>query len=222
MMMRSLSRSMQDYVKAIYLLTRNGAASTTDIATRLSIAPASVTAMLKRLSELQLVHYESYRGVELTHAGVKIALELIRHHRLLELYLAEALGYSWDKVHDEAEQLEHHISEEFEDRIATILGDPSYDPHGDPIPTKDGRMPPTVTERLADANVRETVVIRRVNSHDRQLLQTLAEEGVGLHTSVRVLERNDEGGLTIAVGRKKITLSRKAVENIYVERPAAA
>src|SRR5438105_1463282 len=134
-----ISDHMQDYIKAICQLGAGGAeVSTSAIAERLDVSPASVTNMLKKLAELRLVRHLPYQGVELTASGRKVALEVIRHHRLLELYLAESLGYSWDQVHAEAEKLEHHISEEFEDRIAASLGNPTLDPHGDPIPTRGG------------------------------------------------------------------------------------
>lgn len=218
-MTRALTQSMQDYVKAIYGLTRSGPASTNDIARKLSVSAASVTSMIKKLHELKLVRHTSYRGVALSHAGTMVALEILRHHRLLELYLNEALGYAWDEVHAEAEKLEHHISEDFEDRIAKVLGDPSYDPHGDPIPTKDGRMPPTVSERLADANINESVVIRRVSSHDAAMLRMLTSHGLLLNTTLRVALRDaDTGALVVLHGKRRITLDREITENIFIER----
>ena len=136
-----LSHSIEDYLKAIYELQLGGCTvSTSALARRLGFTSASVTGMLKKLAAqaAQLVKYRRHRGVVLTPTGEKIALEIIRHHRLIELYLMEALGYSWDEVHAEADKLEHVISESFEDRIATFLGDPDVDPHGEPIPTKEG------------------------------------------------------------------------------------
>lgn len=140
---RNLSYSIEDYLKAIYELQQhNSPVTTTVLADRMGYAPASVTGMLKRMSinSPVLVKYKSHKGVVLTSIGEKIALEIIRHHRLIELYLIEALGYNSDQVHDEAEKLEHVISEDLEDRIAVFLGDPSVGPHGEPIPTKDGRI----------------------------------------------------------------------------------
>lgn len=213
------SQNMQDYLKAILLLGKDGAAITTDIASRLAVSPASVTSMLKKLNELKLVRHEAYHGVTLTHAGRKIALEILRHHRLIEAYLAEALGYTWDEVHAEAEKLEHHISEDFEDRIAKILGDPQYDPHGDPIPTKDGKIPPTPTERLSDANRDDAVVVRRVASHDNSLLRLLSHHGIGIGSQLRLLSRNEEDR-TISVRhlKKNVHLSLAVCEHIYIER----
>lgn len=217
--MKPLSHNIEDYLKAIYLFTRDGAASTSDIAAQLDVSPASVTGMLKKLDEVGLVRYESYKGVTLTHSGRKVALEIIRHHRLIETYLAEALGYKWDEVHDEAERLEHHISEELEDRIAKLLGDPLYDPHGDPIPSKEGKMPPDVTERLSDADINETVIVRRVASHDQELLRRLSSHNITLGTQLKLISREEQNKtLTIKVGRTLIELDINSCEHIFVQR----
>ena len=137
----ALTDAIQDYLKQIYKLQDESERVTvTALARAQGVAPASASAMVKKLAALELLHHAPYRGVALTPAGERVALEVIRHHRLLELYLAESLGYSWDRVHDEAEKLEHHISEEFEDRIAASLGNPTRDPHGDPIPTRAGEL----------------------------------------------------------------------------------
>ena len=136
-----LSEAVENYLKAIYEIEQDsGRVTTNALAERMVVKPASVTGMIKKLAEgkPRLVDYERHRGVSLTPAGRRIALEVIRHHRLIELYLQQSLGYAWDEVHDEAEKLEHVISEEFEDRIAEMLGDPEFDPHGDPIPAKNG------------------------------------------------------------------------------------
>lgn len=210
---------MQDYLKAILLISKDVTASTSEIAHKLEVSPASVTSMIKKLDELKLVHHESYRGVALTHAGRKIALEILRHHRLIETYLSEALGYSWDEVHAEAEKLEHHISEDFEDRIAKVLGDPLYDPHGDPIPTKDGKLPPTFSERLIDANRDDAVIVRRVSSHDNTLLRLLTHHGIGIGSHLRLLSRNEEERtLTVRHVKKSVQLSLAVCEHIFIER----
>ena len=139
---RELTAAVQDYAKAIYTLeSRDGAASTTDLATLLEVRPASVSGMLRKLSALGLVEHERYRGVRLTERGRRVALEVIRHHRLLELYLAQTLGLHVDDVHDEADRLEHVISEELEARIDRALGYPTHDPHGDPIPDANLQWP---------------------------------------------------------------------------------
>src|SRR3990172_755566 len=151
--MEKLSPQMQDYLKTIYLLEgRPGGASTSGIAQALGVRPASVTGMLKKLAELKLVRHVPYQGAHLMRRGERIALEIVRHHRLLEVFLVETLGYTWDEVHAEAARLEHAISEDFEDRLAARLGDPQIDPHGDPIPAKDGSLPappPTTLSTLA-------------------------------------------------------------------------
>ncbi len=215
----NLSKNMQDYLKAILLLSKEDAAATTSVASHLGVSPASATAMIKKLAALKLVDHQSYKGVTLTHAGRKIALEILRHHRLIETYLAEALGYPWDEVHEEAERLEHHISEEFEERIARVLGHPQYDPHGDPIPTKDGRMPPTPSDRLSDCDVRDAVVVRRVSSHDPAMLRLLAENGIGIGCALRVLQRNEEQRtITVRNRRTEVVLSLPVCQNIFVDR----
>lgn len=215
----NLSQSVEDYIKAIFVASKGDSASTTEIAERLGVSPASVTGMLKKLKGLKLVEYESYKGVRLTHAGRKVALEVIRHHRLIETYLAQALGYEWDEVHDEAERLEHHISEEFEDRIAKVLGDPQYDPHGDPIPSKDGKVPPVSRERLSDAEIGEAVTVRRVTSHDKPTLRFLREQGIGIGTKLRVANRDEDAGLiTVKRDRTSIELSEVLCRTIFIER----
>src|SRR6266487_2071319 len=145
-----MSSAVEDYAKAIYALQRRGggAVSTNALAERLGVTAASASGMVKRLDELGLVSHEPYRGVRLTPSGLRLALEVIRHHRLLELYVAEQLGVPWDRVHEEAEVLEHVLSEELEELIAINLGDPTHDPHGSPIPTRDGHIDESSTESL--------------------------------------------------------------------------
>src|SRR5437763_9444018 len=146
----SISAAVEDYAKAIYALqtAAHGPVSNNALAGRLGVTPASASAMVKKLGNLGFVEHVPYRGVELTAAGTKVALEVLRHHRLLELYLAESLGLPWDRVHDEAEVLEHVLSEELEELIAAKLGHPTHDPHGDPIPTRDGRIVEAVSTPL--------------------------------------------------------------------------
>src|SRR3990172_2228408 len=163
--METISHTVEDYLKAIYGLQEDaGKVSTNALAEKLGVSPASVTGMVKKLAEdrPRLVDYEKHHGVTLTPAGRKIALEIIRHHRLIELYLQQALGYSWDQVDAEAEKLEHVISEEFEDRIAAMLGQPEYDPHGDPIPTKEGIIAAPAGERLTDLTAGQRGRVARV------------------------------------------------------------
>ncbi|QXD17226.1 metal-dependent transcriptional regulator [Rhodocaloribacter litoris] len=201
-----LSQAVEDYLKTIYKLQGDGAASTTDIARALEVSSASVTNMIKRLAQMGLAEYQSYKGVTLTRAGEKIALEIIRHHRLLETYLKEILGYSWDKMHEEAEHLEHHISEEFESRIEEMLGYPTHDPHGDPIPTRDGRIAEPPGHPLAGFEAGRTVVVRRVADGDPELLTYLETLGLLPHARVEIVEKAPfNGPITVRVeGRQEI------------------
>ncbi|HET8864922.1 MAG TPA: metal-dependent transcriptional regulator [Gracilimonas sp.] len=190
-----LSQSIEDYLKAIYVLQSEGkTATTTRIANALDVSSASVTNMLKRLAKMKLLDHESYKGAKLTPAGIKIALEVLRHHRLLELYLKEIMGYSWDEVHDEAENLEHHISEQFEDKIAELLNHPTHDPHGDPIPSKDGVMPEMAQLSIADAKENVSYIIGRVKDQDPELLRYLEKIGVIPGVKIKVLEKTPFNG----------------------------
>ena len=204
-----ISHAVQDYAKAIYSLSRRGVDSvaTSALADRLSVSPASASAMVKRLAELGFVSHEPYKGVALTPAGEKLALEVIRHHRLLELYLSEALGMPWDRVHDEAEVLEHAISEELSDLIAEKLGDPTHDPHGDPIPTRDGRIEEQVTRSLADSQPGDRVVLARVSDSDPAMLRYLGERGIEPGTALEVVGREPFGGpLNVRVEERNVPL----------------
>lgn len=176
-----LSESIQDYLKAIYELSSNGLpTSTNQIAERLSVAPASVTGMLKRLAAADppLVDYQKHHGVQLTEEGRRVSLQIIRNHRLIELFLVNILGYTWDEVHDEAERLEHAVSFRFGERLARLLGEPDFDPHGDPIPDRDLHLPAVKTIRLSEAKVGQRVVVRRVNTSDSALLRYLGGLGI--------------------------------------------
>jgi DtxR family transcriptional regulator, Mn-dependent transcriptional regulator len=185
------SESTENYLKTIYLIQeeQNGLpVSTTLLASRLGVANASVTGMIKRLAstEAKLVEYERYGGVTLSPSGLKAALEIIRHHRLIESYLSQMLGYPWDKVHEEAERLEHAISEEMEDRLASALGYPSTDPHGDPIPDRDGNFVLPLYTSLLELPDGQTGEIRRVVAQEPEILRYLSELGLVLSTQVQV------------------------------------
>jgi DtxR family transcriptional regulator, Mn-dependent transcriptional regulator len=217
--MAILSQAVEDYLKTIYKLSESEAASTNAIAKALNVSGASVTNMLKRLAEMQLVNYTSYRGVTLTDAGRKIALEVIRHHRLLELYLLEVLGYSWDKVHDEAEYMEHHISEEFEEKIAAMLGNPTHDPHGDPIPTKEGLLPENTLVPLTDIASGETVTVKRVSDESPELLRYLAEIGLVPHAEVQLVSTAPfNGPITLRLGDKEAIIGPDVAKNVFVKQ----
>jgi DtxR family transcriptional regulator, Mn-dependent transcriptional regulator len=188
--------AVEDYSKAIFALESRGEepVSTNALAERLSITPGSVSAMLRRLDELGLITHIPYRGVRLTADGRRIALEVIRHHRLLESYLSEALGMPWDRVHAEAEVLEHVLSEDLEALIAAKLGHPTVDPHGDPIPTAELELDEPHTERLEGLEPGETGLLVRVSDSDPQMLRYLAEHGITLGTRVEVADRQPFGG----------------------------
>src|ERR1700690_733527 len=187
----SLTDSIQDYLKVIYELTESGeAASTSALATRLHIAPASVTGMMQKLSSTRpaLVEYRKHQGVMLTAAGKRAALEVIRHHRLIEAWLVQTLGYSWDEVHKEAEKLEHVISEEFEERIASAMGYPLRDPHGELIPTPELRMPQDQGVALAKLKPKQEEYILRVHAQATGFLKHLEELGLLIGVRVKTLE----------------------------------
>lgn len=215
-----LSESVQDYLKSIYRLQRDAErVSTNALAARLGVAAASATGMLKRLAELRLVEYEPYQGVRLTPAGEKIALEVIRHHRLLERYLTEAMGYEWDQAHVEAERLEHAISEEFEDRMSALLGDPKLDPHGNPIPTKDGAVAACSRLRLSDVPGGQAVRVERIDDEDADVLRRAAELGLTPQAELVVVRQGQDGPAVLPPqGRSggPISVGRYLASRIYV------
>ena len=194
--MSASSPAIEDYSKAIYALEQRGRepVSTNALAERLGVTPASASGMVKRLGELGLVTHQPYRGVSLTDAGRRVALEVIRHHRLLELYLVQDLGVPWDRVHQEAEVLEHVLSEEVEELIAAKLGHPTHDPHGDPIPTADLTIdePPTDSLDSLPARARGTFV--RVSDSDPEMLRYLADRGIAPGDAFEVVDRQPFGG----------------------------
>src|SRR5918995_6493216 len=175
---RSPSASVGDYLKAIWECAEEGTASTKDVAERLSFSYASVTNMFARLGEMGLVEYERYHGASLTEEGLSEALRLVRRHRLIETFLLEQLGYSWEDVHEEAEKLEHAISNTFTEHLAALLGHPAHDPHGDPIPAVDGTLEPDGSFPLAAVAVGQRVVIARVGHETTPMLTYLGERGL--------------------------------------------
>lgn len=210
---------VEDYLKVIYALRESGGgrASTSAIAERMGVSAASATSMMQKLAEMKLVDYVPYKGVSLSEAGEKVALEVIRHHRLLELYLAEALGYTWDAVHDEAERLEHVISEEFEDRIDAMLGHPTTDPHGDPIPPKSGEMPAAEVRPLSEVPTGESVVVRRVDDRDGEVLRRLASLELVPGARVTVIARARAGGkITIERGDGTVDVGESVAARVFV------
>ncbi len=213
-----LSQAVQDYLKTIYKLQEHGLVSTTEIAKEMDVSGASVTGMLKRLASMALVDYNSYKGVKLTEAGEKIALEIIRHHRLLELYLKEIMGFSLDKVHEEACRLEHYISEEFSEKINEMLGYPEFDPHGHPIPSKNGKMPKEDYLPLTEINAGTKVEIKLLIDSDTELLGYLEEKGLLPNTELKIIEKQPfSGPLTIVFNDKKEIIGHEVAKNIYVQ-----
>ncbi len=206
---RSPSSSVGDYVKAVWEIAGTGAASTKDVAARLSVSPASVSNMFVRLQEMGFVEYERYRGASLTGRGREEALRLVRRHRLIETFLLEHLGYSWREVHGEAERLEHVVSDGFTERLAEFLGHPAQDPHGDPIPAADGTLEPDDSFPLSEAASGRRVRIHKVSDDDSSVLDHLSKHGLvpGRLLSVRevrgldgVVTVEDEEGGSHALG----------------------
>jgi DtxR family Mn-dependent transcriptional regulator len=206
---RALSRSVEDYLKAIYGLSGcSESVSTSAIADALDIQPASVTGMVKRMAEWGLLEHLPYKGVVLTEPGTREALRVLRRHRILETYLCERLGFSWDDVHDEAERLEHAASDHLIEQMATALGSPSHDPHGSPIPTPSGDIEDTVLSTLADARPGARLVIRSVRDEDGQALRSMAATGTLLTGSVEFAVENGSPG--------KGSVSREVAHHVYV------
>lgn len=218
--LRGTSQAVQDYLKAIYKLQQEECpVPTTAIAQRLDLSSGAVSKMLKHLAELRLVEYSRYQGVELTETGQKIALEVIRHHRLLELYLVEALGVPWDRVDAEAEVLEHVLSEELEERIATALGNPTRDPHGDPIPDLDGSVEDRTRTRLADLPTDTHARVLRVPDRDPRLLRYLGEIGLVPEAMVHVVRREPLDGpihIRLNASTTRHVIGRDTAERISV------
>ncbi len=218
---QTLTVSIQDYLKNIYELTENGeSASTNALAEKLDVKPGSVTGMLQRLASTKpaLVEYQKHQGVTLTKEGRKVALEVIRHHRLLEAWLVQTLGYSWDEVHEEAERLEHVISEDFERRIAAAMGNPARDPHGEPIPTADLKMPFDESTPLSALRPNQTATIKRVKAYDAELLRHLESLGLVPGAQIEVTGYSPfDHNLTIKIGRKTTVLGLTITNKIFIE-----
>lgn len=190
-----LSSSIGDYLKTIWLLSRSGAAATGDIARELGVTAPSVSGMLGRMSGLGLVHYQPYRGAELTDEGRREALRLVRRHRLLETFMISQLGFGWDEVHAEAELMEHVVSDDFTERLAIHLGQPEFDPHGDPIPRADGSLPTAPDAPLADLPSGARFTVHRVLSQDAEVLSYLEQSGIAPGTVLSLVSREPGGRL---------------------------
>jgi len=218
---------VEDYLKTIYELERiTGAAMTNDIAGRLSVAPASVSGMVRRLADQGLLEHEKYKGVRLTEEGRRVALGTIRRHRVIETYLTQRLGYPWDMVHEEAERLEHAASDELIDRMAAALGEPTVDPHGAPIPTREGEIHEGETTTIADLAEGESARIVRVSDDNPELLRYLDEIGLTLGTGITLVSRAPfDGPLFLRIERDGVCGERAigptVAAAIRVERCAA-
>ena len=222
-MRENLTRVIEDYLKTIYDLTSsNDRASTNQIAERMGVTPASVTNMIQKLAATDppLLDYRKHRGVKLTPEGEKVALEIIRHHRLLEMFLHQTLGYSWDEVHEEADRLEHVISENLEERIATSLGDPRHDPHGDPIPTRELHLPESSEEMLSLVRPSQVVVVQRVRDTDPELLRYLSEMGIEPEAQLKVVDYSPfDNNLSVQIGGRAepVVLGLRVTSQVFVE-----
>jgi DtxR family Mn-dependent transcriptional regulator len=223
-MEEKITQTVEDYLKVIYeITTTEQRASTNQIAETLGITPASVTGMIKKLAETEppLVDYQRHHGVTLTEKGVDKALEVIRHHRLLEMFLHQILGYDWDEVHTEADRLEHFISEEFEERIAQVLGNPMYDPHGHPIPTRDLKLPESKAQQLSLLRPGQKAMISKVNDSNSDLLRYLSDLGLIPKANIIILDYSpfDKNiQLQVVDGeRKPIVLGPDITRQIFVE-----
>lgn len=213
-----LSPATEDYLKALYRLGPEEPVATNALAGELGVSAPSATEMLKRLAEQDLVHRKPYKGATLTKKGTKVALEVVRHHRLLELYLKEVMGYSWDELHEEAERLEHHISETFENKIDELLGHPTRDPHGHPIPSRDGDAEEIATDRLADLEAGDRAVVCHLADEDPALLGHLEERGLMPGAALEVTGAEAfEGPLTVRVeGDEPQLVGRVVAMSVFV------
>ena len=221
---RLLTESIEDYLVTIYRLSRGGhgeRVTTSAIAQALDVSAPSVTSMIqKKLTDLGLVDYARHRGVTLTATGERIALQILRHHRIVELFLAQELGLPWDQIHDEANRLEHAMSPMLVERIAALLGDPRVDPHGDPIPRRDGTIERPGLTPLYDVPPGQTVVVRRISDQSPEVLRYLGQIGLVPGTSVAVLSQAPlDGPLTVRVGEKRQALGRELATIVLVAPP---
>jgi DtxR family Mn-dependent transcriptional regulator len=219
-----MTATVEDYLKAIYEIERaNGAASTNEVAEALAVRPASVSGMVQRLAGQGLLRHEKYRGVNLTADGRRAALKTLRRHRIIEAYLTERLGYPWDRVHEEAERLEHAASDELIDRMASALGDPKTDPHGAPIPTRDGEVDETLHRAMSEMETGEHARMVRVNDEDAELLRYLATLELRPGAEVTVVERAPFGGpMTLRVDGTVYVIGRELAAKLFVERVGEA
>lgn len=214
-------QAIEDYLKTIYSLAlEETPVSTSRLAEAREVRPASATGMIRRLAKLNLVHYEKHRGVTLTDEGERVALEVLRHHRLIEAYLIEALGFTWDEVHEEADVLEHVISEKLEERIAAALGNPKFDPHGAPIPTKELTIPVVIGRNLTTLPLNTPATITRIlHDDDPDLLRHLTELGITLNAQIEIIEKAPlDGQFTLCIDGTTQIVGFRVAADIMVSR----
>lgn len=214
-------QAIEDYLKTIYMLEHEESpVSTSRIAAARDVKPGSATSMIQRLHKFNLVVYKKHYGVTLTEAGREIALEVLRHHRLVELYLMEALGFSWDEVHEQADILEHVISEKLEERMAAALNYPEFDPHGDPIPSKEGVMTQVDNKPLAKLEAGDSAVVSRIpDDTNGKLLRYLADLGLVPGTKIKVTQVAPfDGPITLEINGEPIVIGQKVAEAVLVEK----
>ena len=214
-----ITSTVEDYLATIYrVASENQKSTTTIIADKMRVSRGTVTSMFKKLAESKLITHVPYRGVSLTATGEKIALEIIRHHRLIELYLQNTMGVPWEKVHEEADKLEHILSEEIEDRIDKLLNNPTIDPHGAPIPTKEGYISNDTFRRLSQAKKGEDLVIKRVDEEDSKKLVYLADKGLYPNTALKVTNVEPfNGPITIEIDNTEIIVGNKIADSVFVD-----
>jgi len=212
------SRAVEDYVKQIFKLTQEGDKATTKaLADRMELGRGTVSGMIKQLASRGLVDHTPYYGARLTPAGRQLAIRVLRRHRLLELFLVETLNLGWDEVDDHAERLEHAVSDRLIERIDEVLGHPSIDPHGSPIPSASGQIEPQNFRRLSALEPGDRGVVRRVSDSDAAFLQYLHEQQIKLGGTLTLVSRGPFGSVAVRVGQREINLPREAAESIAVE-----
>ena len=215
-----ITSTVEDYLATIYrVASENQKSTTTIIADKMNVSRATVSSMFKKLAASELITHVLYKGVSLTATGEKIALEIIRHHRLIELYLQDTMGVPWEKVHEEADKMEHILSEEIEDRIDKLLNNPTIDPHGAPIPTKEGYISNDNFRRLSQAKKGEDLVIKRVDEEDSKKLVYLADKGLYPNTALKVTNVEPfNGPITIEIDNTEIIVGNKIADSVFVDK----
>lgn len=213
------SEQIENYLKNIYKLSSNeGKVTTSSLSEKLQVSPASVSEMIKKLAEEGTLTHTPYKGVELTEEGKQLALRIIRKHRLWEMFLVQVLHFGWDEIDDEAERFEHIMSDKMEEKIDHVLGHPTIDPHGDPIPTKDGTITCSMSYPMAEAHEGMTVRVLRVSDANSEMLQYVASIGISLHREILIRQKmNFDNSLLVRIGDREVNISSTIASNIFVE-----